>query len=229
MSTGFVQRYKGKIKASEIFLDPSNGIKLNGGTNGYVQQPNIWSNAGAPTNGGSGTFAGYANPGDLLVDTTDNRIYLNTGTLASPTWTADFLSGEESSVAQQAYNAVSTAPTSNALALPAADLTGGSVKTVLNLTADLSAGAALDLPTVAALVSAMEAAGITPIAGASYELEILNTSSGDFAWTVTTNTGWTLTGTMTIAQNTLRRFIITFTSLAAATLQSLGQVAVTAV
>jgi hypothetical protein len=40
--------------------------------------------------------------------------------------------------------------------------------------------------------------------------------------TVTTNTGWTLTGTMTIATNTFRDFVVNLTSLSAATLTSVG-------
>lgn len=133
--------------------------------------------------------------------------------------------GVGSSVPQQAYNAVATAPTANALALTGANICGGSVKTVLNLTAALGAGAAADLPTVAALVAAMQAAGLKPVAGGSYELDVLNTSSGNFAWTITTATGWTLQGTMTVAQNTVRKCIVTFTSLTAAVLQSIGQYA----
>lgn len=137
--------------------------------------------------------------------------------------------GVGSSVPQQVYHAVATAPTANALALTGANIAGGSVKTVLNLTAVLGAGAAADLPTVADLVAAMQAAGLNPVAGGSYELDIMNTSSGDFAWTITTATGWTLNGTMTVAQNTARKCIVTFASLTAATLQSLGEYAVTAV
>lgn len=136
--------------------------------------------------------------------------------------------GVSSSVPQQAYNAVATAPTSNNLALTGANITGGSSLVALNLTAALGAGATATLPNVAALVTAMQAAGLGPVAGASYELDIYNTSSGNFAWTTTTNTGWTLTGTQTIAQNTYRKYIVTLTSLAAATLQSLGQFAVAA-
>lgn len=45
------------------------------------------TNAGAPVNGGSGTFAGTATVGALLVDTTNAILYINTGTQASPTWT----------------------------------------------------------------------------------------------------------------------------------------------
>jgi hypothetical protein len=132
------------------------------------------------------------------------------------------------STPQVAYNAVATAPTANTLLLTAANVSGGSVKTVLNLTDALAAAANAELPTVAALVAALKAVGVTPVAGTSYELDVMNSSGGAFAWTVTTNTGWTLAGTMTIPQNTLRKFIVTFTSATAATLQSLGQYAFTA-
>lgn len=47
----------------------------------------IVTNAGAPTNGTSGTFAGQAGPGCLLIDTTNAFLYINTNTLLSPTWT----------------------------------------------------------------------------------------------------------------------------------------------
>ncbi len=42
-------------------------------------------NAGAPVNGT--TFAGIAAVGARLVDTTNGKLYINTGTQASPTWT----------------------------------------------------------------------------------------------------------------------------------------------
>jgi hypothetical protein len=39
---------------------------------------------------------------------------------------------------------------------------------------------------------------------------------------VTTNTGWTLSGTMTIAANTWREFVVTLNTLTTATLQSVA-------
>ncbi len=45
-----------------------------------------WPSAGAPTSGASGTFAGIAEPGDMLIDTTTGNVYSNGGTSASPTW-----------------------------------------------------------------------------------------------------------------------------------------------
>jgi hypothetical protein len=89
MSSGFMQRFQGKIKAAQIFLNSSAtmGLFLNAGRSGFIKSPNIWTNAGAPTSGGSGTFNGFANKGDLLSDTTNGALYQNTNTLASPTWT----------------------------------------------------------------------------------------------------------------------------------------------
>jgi len=46
----------------------------------------VWSNAGSLTDGTAGTFAGMANPGDLCSDTTNGKVYQNTGTKASPIW-----------------------------------------------------------------------------------------------------------------------------------------------
>jgi len=42
---------------------------------------------GVPTSGGSGTLAGYAGKGMLLIDTTNGILYINTGSITSPTWT----------------------------------------------------------------------------------------------------------------------------------------------
>ncbi len=46
----------------------------------------IWTTAGAPTNGTSGTLAGETAPGDLLVDSTNKTLYQNTNTSLNPTW-----------------------------------------------------------------------------------------------------------------------------------------------
>ena len=87
MTTGFVQRFKGKIKASEIWGDYSTLTRGEfDSKSGTRLMPN-WTNAGAPTNGTNGTLAGYANPGDILVDITNKVAYINTNTSASPTWT----------------------------------------------------------------------------------------------------------------------------------------------
>jgi hypothetical protein len=51
---------------------------------GSRQRP--YYNAGAPTNGTSGTLAGEAEKGAVLIDSTNGKAYINTNTQASPTW-----------------------------------------------------------------------------------------------------------------------------------------------
>ncbi len=103
--------------------------------------------------------------------------------------------------------------------LTGANISGANQKVALNLTGTLGGGANAQLPTVANLVAAIPNAA----AGQSYELRVINSSSANFAWAVTTNTGWTLNGTMTaITQNTWRDFLVTLTSTSAAVLQTVG-------
>jgi hypothetical protein len=127
----------------------------------------------------------------------------------------------------------SAATNTTSFTATAAQVSGSISTQVLNLTGTLGSGQNVTLPTAASIVTYLATQGIIPQVGDSYELNIINSSGGAFAWTVLTNTGWTLNGTMTIAQNTMRRFAVTFnnvtTGSVAITLQSLGQVAVTAV
>jgi len=57
-----------------------------------IESPNVvglrrsWRNAGDPVDGTSGTKVGVADPGDILIDITNKKIYVNTNTQASPTW-----------------------------------------------------------------------------------------------------------------------------------------------
>jgi hypothetical protein len=53
---------------------------------GPLANVQIVTNTGVPTNGASGTGAGTAMPGSLLIDTTNFNLYLQGGTQASPTW-----------------------------------------------------------------------------------------------------------------------------------------------
>lgn len=46
----------------------------------------IFTGAGAPSNGTSGTGATVAGPGSIYIDTTGANAYINAGTGASPTW-----------------------------------------------------------------------------------------------------------------------------------------------
>lgn len=47
----------------------------------------VLTGAAAPTDGGAGTGQGFAGPGSLYVDTAGAKLYINTNTAASPTWT----------------------------------------------------------------------------------------------------------------------------------------------
>jgi len=95
--------------------------------------------------------------------------------------------------------------------------------TVLELTGTIGAGQALTLPTVATLISTL-----TPnqaVVGSTIGLRVGRGNNGAFNWTVTTNTGWTLNGTMTIAASTFRDFLITLTNVGAtptAVIQQVG-------
>jgi hypothetical protein len=55
-------------------------------TAGRRTMPQTFTNSGTPTNGTSGTQATFAENGARLVDTKYSLLYINRGTLASPTW-----------------------------------------------------------------------------------------------------------------------------------------------
>jgi hypothetical protein len=94
--------------------------------------------------------------------------------------------------------------------------------TVLELTGTIGAGQALTLPTVATLISTL-----TPnqaVVGSTIGFRVGRGNNGAFNWTVTTNTGWTLNGTMTIAAQTFRDFLITLTNVGASPTAVIQQV-----
>jgi hypothetical protein len=76
----------------------------------------------------------------------------------------------------------------------------------------------LQFPTAANIVLAIPNAQV----GQSYNLLVRNSSGSANTATITTNTGITLHGTMTIAQNVTRTFYVTLTSLTAVDVYSLG-------
>lgn len=93
-------------------------------------------------------------------------------------------------------------------------------ETVLAVTS-LSAGAALTLPTVAVLLSTLTPA--QAVVGSTTVLRVYNSSG--FTATMTTATGWTITGTATVATTVWRDYLITITAVGAsptATMQNIG-------
>jgi len=75
-------------------------------------------------------------------------------------------------------------------------------------------------PTAADLLTAVPSA----IIGTSFIVTIRNTADAAETITMTTNTGLTLSGTMTIAQNAQKDFFVNFTNVttAAVTIYSMG-------
>jgi hypothetical protein len=108
---------------------------------------------------------------------------------------------------------VATANNGTTQTLTAAMITGGT------LTYHTSTGGttpSLTLPLGTAMDTAL--AGI-PV-GQSYTLRVINSNSGTA--TIVTNTGWTLTGTLTLATNTWREFVVTRTGVGTYTGVSVG-------
>lgn len=102
-----------------------------------------------------------------------------------------------------------------------ASLTAAEIITGILRRAGTLAGAFNDqLPTAALTIAALDAQGGFPI-GASKDLAYTNTVATQTA-TITTNTGWTLTGAMTIATGTSRLFKMIRTGAATMELISLG-------
>ena len=109
--------------------------------------------------------------------------------------------------------------TTNAL-IPAATLAAAADVT-LNMTGALGSGQTLTMPTVAQLIAALpESANLGT--GVQIKLRIINSGAGAFAWTLTTAATWTMNGTMTIAQNTWREFLITIQGPTTGTVQQRG-------
>lgn len=109
--------------------------------------------------------------------------------------------------------------TAGAITYTAASLVGGLILRDCN-----GAGRADLVPTAANLLAAMPSAQV----GQGFRFTIRNTSGTAVSITVTTNTGVTLSGTMTITQSNSKDFYAVFTNVTAAseayTLYSLGTV-----
>ena len=76
--TGFAGRAKGAAVFEQLFL------KTEASSN---DPAGLFTHNGVPTSGAAGTLVGRAARGSLLSDTSNGKLYVNTGTLASPTWT----------------------------------------------------------------------------------------------------------------------------------------------
>jgi ABC-type arginine transport system ATPase subunit len=116
-----------------------------------------------------------------------------------------------------AKTTVTTIATAGAVTYSAAEILGG-----LILRDPAGAGRADLVPTAAALYS--ELGSPVKYAGLSFDFTIRNTADAAETITLTTNTGMTMSGTMTIAQNNSKAFRVVFATPTAATVYSLGTV-----
>lgn len=117
------------------------------------------------------------------------------------------------------FRTVSTIATAGDVTFTAAQILGGLILR------DPAGGARADLlPTAANIIAAMKDQSADVPVGQSFEFTIRNTADAAETITVTTNTGLTLSGTMTIAQNNSKRFLAVVTGAAAVTVYSLGTV-----
>lgn len=128
------------------------------------------------------------------------------------------LSAVGSSALSTGVAALYTTAALQSATIPAANVIGAD-KVVFDNTGVTPAN--LQLPTAAALMAAYPAMQV----GQAWELIVKNSSSGANTLTLTTNTGLTLTGTMTAVQNQGRMLIVTCTNNGATptfTVQSFG-------
>ncbi|MFT4068936.1 hypothetical protein [Paraburkholderia sp.] len=97
----------------------------------------------------------------------------------------------------------------------------GAAQNFLAFTGTFGAAGAITLPTAAALIAALPSVVQNNPVGISFQLRVINVATTQ-TLTMTTNTGWTLAGTMTLATATFRDFIVTITGAATAVLQAVG-------
>jgi len=176
----------------------------------------LTNNFAATTNPGASNDStqGYQT-GSTWINTVGKAVFIClSATAGAASWTETGGQSEPIADVSVAYNASASAVSFTA---SGAQVSGGSAMVVLDLTGNPAGAANVTLPTVAALVAAMQ----NPVPGDSFLLRIKN-SANSGTWTVVTDTGWTLTGTVTVATATFRDFVVTLTSLTAAVLQNVG-------
>lgn len=162
------------------------------------------------------TNTGLTLSGALVIPHRTWRDYVVT--LTSLTAVAIQEAGQGHEVGRSYTSQYKTDATNTAFTATNTDV-AGAIDCVYRLTGTLTAARALTMPTAANIVAAIPDAYV----GMQYRLRIINGSSGAFPWTVTTNTGLTLNGTVAIPNQTWRDYQVTLTSLTAVAFQEIGQ------
>lgn len=98
----------------------------------------------------------------------------------------------------------------------------GAAQVYLGFTGAPGAGVAATLPTVANLIAALPPVLQANPIGVTWQLRVLNGTGQTI--TMTTNTGWTLNGTMTVATLTFVDFVVTIAGTIAAPVATLQRV-----
>lgn len=107
---------------------------------------------------------------------------------------------------------------SAAATLTAVSVGGTDTFNVIDMTGSLSGGAALTLPTIAALQAVLPFVDIN----SGFVLRVMNRSAGAFSWTVTNNGSFVTAGTSTVAQTTFRDFAVDFVNGTSAVATDMG-------
>lgn len=161
-----------------IFTPSIQGMLTDMARNGVF--PTVGS--GAPTNGTTGK--NVAGPGSLYIDYTNKLLYMNTGTLASPTWTA---------ISVGTTNLTLTSPT---LVTPVLSGIATGTGTIPNLVqgnasiAQVTAGYAADTYLVGSNISAPPG-GFTAKMRYLCSFDMVKTAAGTAAFTITLRIGTT--------------------------------------
>jgi len=126
---------------------------------------------------------------------------------------ADFGGGGGGVVPTKLQGYSTNSSTSASLSLSSSDISGGYVEHTLNLTGAITNPSNAQLPTATGLATALNAT-----AGQTYKLRVIN--SGGANWTLVTNTGWTLNGSLTIYPSSFIDYYVTIVSGSTAGMQS---------
>lgn len=168
----------------------------------------LYTSSAAPTNGTTGTLAGSAPKGALLIDTNAGALYQNTNTLASPTWTLSGAGGGGGlPMANTALNTVG-AGTLLGAALAGRLITRGGAQggTAFTDTTD----------TAANIIAAIPGAEVNQ----SFLVEYLNTTNAQA--TLAGGTGVTPTGLLAVGQNCRWTGLLTITGAATVSIYGLS-------
>lgn len=161
----------------------------------------------------SGTIYYLTSDGYILADPVD---------IWELTQVYSFLPAQINTTQGEVYN---TSAATSSTTLSARSIIGGP-NVILGMTGSLAGNSNLQLPTMFDLLQLRPnpnfgVAGFSINVGTTYRLRVVNFSSAN-TWTMTTNTSWTLSGSMVINPQTWRDFLVIWVSPVLVTLQEIA-------